>query len=68
MVVVHTFNPSTLEVEAGGSVSLHSGGRGRWICESEASLAYSAISRTAWAIHRNPVLKTKPTNNPKFLR
>jgi hypothetical protein len=35
------------------------GGRGRWISEFEASLIYKVRSRTARAIHRNPVLKKK---------
>jgi hypothetical protein len=42
-VVVHAFNPN------------NSGGRGRWISEFEASLAYKVSSRTARAIQRNPV-------------
>jgi hypothetical protein len=33
------------------------GGRGRWISEFEASLAYRVSSRTARVIQRNPVLK-----------
>jgi hypothetical protein len=60
-VVVHAFNPSTWEAEAGG----------------EASLVYRVSSRTARALQRNPVLKnqkkTQPTNqtnkqtkNPKM--
>jgi predicted RNA-binding protein YlxR (DUF448 family) len=48
-VVAHTFNPSTRE------------GRGRWICEFEASLDYKVSSRTARAKQRNPVSK-KQTN------
>jgi hypothetical protein len=35
------------------------GGRGRWISEFEASLVYKVSSRTARAIQRNPVSKTK---------
>jgi hypothetical protein len=35
--------------------SQHSGGRGRWISEFEASLVYKVSSRTARAIQRNPV-------------
>jgi hypothetical protein len=35
------------------------GGRGRWISEFEASLVYRVSSRTARAIQRNPVSKTK---------
>jgi hypothetical protein len=35
------------------------GGRGRQISEFEASLFYKVCSRTARAIQRNPVLKTK---------
>jgi hypothetical protein len=34
-------------------------GRGRWISEFEASLAYRVSSRTARAIQRNPVLKNE---------
>jgi hypothetical protein len=34
-------------------------GRGRWISEFEASLAYRVSSRTARAIQRNPVSKNK---------
>jgi hypothetical protein len=37
----------------------HSGGRGRLISEFEASLVYKVSSRTARAIQRNPVSKTK---------
>jgi hypothetical protein len=39
--------------------SQHSGGRGRWISEFEASLVYSVSSRTARAIQRNPVAKNQ---------
>jgi hypothetical protein len=39
--------------------SQHSGGRGRWISEFEASLVYRASFRTPRATQRNPVLKTK---------
>jgi hypothetical protein len=46
-VVAHPFNPSTLEVEAGGFLS------------SEANLVYKVSSRTARAIQRNPVSKKK---------
>jgi heme-binding NEAT domain protein len=35
------------------------GGRGRWISEFKASLVYRVSSRTARAIQRNPVSKTK---------
>jgi hypothetical protein len=41
----------------GGTQSQHSGGRGRQICELEASLTYRVSSRTARATQRNPVLK-----------
>jgi hypothetical protein len=37
------------------------GGRGRQISEFEASLVYKMSSRTARAIKRNPVSKTKKT-------
>jgi hypothetical protein len=37
--------------------SQHSGGRGRWISEFEASSVYKVSSRTARAIQRSPVLK-----------
>jgi hypothetical protein len=36
--------------------SQHSGGRGRWISEFEASLVYKVSSRSARATQRNPVL------------
>jgi hypothetical protein len=49
-VVVHAFK------------SQHSGGRGRWISEFEASLVYKVSSRTARAIQRNPVSKNKNKN------
>jgi hypothetical protein len=45
-VVVHTFNPSTWEAEAGGFLSLSPG----WSTES---------SRTARATQRNPVSKNQ---------
>jgi hypothetical protein len=35
----------------------HSGSRGRWISEFEASLVYKVSSRTARAIQRNSVSK-----------
>jgi hypothetical protein len=41
------------------------GGRGRQIFEFEASLVYKVSSRTAKAIQRNPVSKTKQNNNNK---
>ena len=51
-MVAHAFNPQ------------HSGGKGRWISEFEASLVYKVSSR---AIQRNPVSKnkTKQKKNPK---
>jgi hypothetical protein len=39
--------------------SQHSGGKGRRISESEASLVYRVSSRTARAIQRNPVSKNQ---------
>jgi hypothetical protein len=47
-MVVHAFNPSTWEAEAGGFL------------EFKASLVYKVSSRTARAIQRNTVSKTKP--------
>jgi hypothetical protein len=41
------------------------GGRGRWISEFEASLVYKVSSRTARAIQRNPVSKTKTNKQTK---
>jgi hypothetical protein len=41
----------------------HSGGRGRWISEFEASLVYKVSSGTARAIQRNPVLKNNTKQN-----
>ena len=52
-MVVHAFNPSTWEAEAGEFLS------------SEASLVYKVSSRTARAIKRNPVSKNKQTNKKK---
>jgi hypothetical protein len=59
-VVVHAFNPSTWEAEAGGFLSF------------KASLVYRVSSRIARATQRNPVSKnqtkpnqTKPTNKQK---
>jgi hypothetical protein len=46
--------------------SQHSGGRGRWISEFEASLVYKVSSRTARAIQRNPVWKNKTKQSPKI--
>jgi hypothetical protein len=51
-VVVHAFNPSIWEAEAGGFLSL-----------TEDSLVYRVSSRTARAKQRNPVSKKKQTNN-----
>jgi hypothetical protein len=42
-------------------LSQHLGGRGRWISEFQASLAYRVSSRTARAIQRNPVSENKKT-------
>jgi hypothetical protein len=55
-VVAHTFNPST---GWGG------GGRGRWISEFKATLAYKVNSRTAKATQRNPVSKNQNQNKTK---
>jgi hypothetical protein len=52
-VVVHAFNPSTWEAEAGGFLSFQD------------SLVYKVSSRTAWALQRNPVSKKKKTKNKK---
>ena len=49
-MVVHSFNPSTLE----GEVAL---------CEFEANLAYRESSRTARATQRNPVSKKNKNKN-----
>ena len=46
-VVVHAFNPSTWEAEAGR------------LSEFQASLVYKVSSRTVRAIQRNPVSKNK---------
>jgi hypothetical protein len=50
-----------------GKQSQHSGGRGRWISEFEASLVYRVSSRTARAIQRNPV-STKQKNKKERKR
>jgi hypothetical protein len=47
----------------GGGASQHLGGRGRRISEFEASLVYKVSSRTARAIHGNPVSKTNKQTN-----
>jgi hypothetical protein len=52
-VVVHAFNPSTWEAEAGGSLSLRP------------SLVYKVSSRIARAIQRNPVSE-KPKKKKKL--
>ena len=52
-VVVHAFNPSSWEAEAGGSL------------EFAASLVYRVSSRTARATQRNPVSKKNKTKNRK---
>jgi hypothetical protein len=44
------------------------GGRGRRISEFKASLVYKVSSRTARAIQRNPVSKTKQTNKQNRTR
>jgi hypothetical protein len=49
-----------VRVSLRGFLHQHLGGRSRWISEFEASLVYKVSSRTARAIQRNPVLKTKP--------
>jgi hypothetical protein len=57
----------TLSRGSGGAClkSQHSGGRGRWISEFEASLVYKVSSRTARAIQRNPVSKNKKQQTNK---
>ena len=54
-MVVHAFNPSTWEAEAGGFLS------------SEANLVYTVSFRTARATQRNPVSKNKQTNKQKVM-
>jgi hypothetical protein len=56
-VVVHAFNPSTWEAEAGRFLSSRP--------ELEASLVYKVSSRTARAIQRKPVSKNKTKQNKK---
>jgi hypothetical protein len=56
-MVAHAFNPSTWEAEAGGFLSL------RPVC-----LIYKVSSRTARAIQRNPVSKTKKKKKKKKRR
>jgi hypothetical protein len=41
------------------------GGRGRWVSEFKANLVYKVSSRTAKAIQRNPVSKTKQKQKQK---
>jgi hypothetical protein len=53
--MVHDFNPSTWEAEAGK------------ISEFEASLVYRVSSRTARATQRNPVSKNKNKTKKKKL-
>jgi hypothetical protein len=53
-VVVHAFNPSTWEAEAG-----------RWISKFKASLIYRVSSRTARATQRNPVSKNQKPKQTK---
>jgi hypothetical protein len=53
-VVVHAFNPSTREAEAGGFLRLR-----------PTSLVYKVSSRTARAIQRNPVSKNNKTKQNK---
>jgi hypothetical protein len=50
--VVHAFNPSTWEAEAGGFL--------------DASLVYRVSSRIARAIPRNPVLKPLPSRKKEL--
>jgi hypothetical protein len=45
--------------------SQHSGGRGRWISEFEASMVYKVSSRTARATQRNPVSKNQKIKKKK---
>ena len=52
MVVVHTFNPSLLEAQAGRSMV-------------KANLVYRVSSRTAKAAQRNPVLKKQQQKQTK---
>ena len=49
--MVHSFNPSTLEVGAGGSL------------EFEASLVYRVSSSTLRATQRNPISNNDDDNN-----
>jgi hypothetical protein len=56
-----------VEARRGGTrlESQHSGGRGRWIFEFEASLVYKVSSRTARATQRNPVSKNQKKKKKK---
>ena len=45
--------------------SQHSGDRGRWTSEFEASLVHKVSSRTAMATQRNPVSKNKKKKTKK---
>jgi hypothetical protein len=68
-VVVHAFNLSTREAEAGGFLHLILAKRlrsdGRRISEFKASLIYRVSSRTARATQRNPVLKNQKKRKKK---
>jgi hypothetical protein len=55
-VVVHAFNPSTWEAEAGG------------FSEFKASLVYRVSSRTARAIQKNPVSKNQKNKTKKVTK
>jgi hypothetical protein len=54
-VVVHAFNPITVEAEADRSLS----------SEFKANLVYRASSRTAKATQRNPLSKKQKQTNKK---
>jgi hypothetical protein len=73
-MVMHAFNPSTQEAEAGRfevnkqhafNPSTWEAERGRWISEFETSLVYRVSSRTARATQRNPALKKKQKQKQK---
>jgi hypothetical protein len=60
-IVLHSVFKNTELAGCGGArlKSQHSGGRGRWISEFEASLVYRVSSRITRATQRNPVSKKK---------
>ena len=67
-MLLENFSGWAVVIHASSFSIQHSGGRGRWIPEFEASQVYRVSSRTARATQRNPASKTKQKKqNPSLI-